>query len=251
MMTFVCCPSCHWPAVLPEKKRNEQLRHRCLNCGSEYDTSTAPILPDMRGGGPAPPAAKTAPPVQTAEPAHQSVFRLTSPHICSNCHGNLPASGTRRTDVRCPQCAKSTAVYAILYRCPEPTCDARLESPRERRGKMDRCPKCGEQFLVPSDLLFNDERDQADHTWFAFSAPCCGQVIECRQSAARSTAVCPHCLRVMTVPISGEAIAPPPRLPTGDVREMLHSMVTRPCPRCGRPVTGEARLCRACGNPLC
>ena len=44
--------------------------------------------------------------------------------------------------------------------CPE--CDALLESPLVSQGQTSRCPACREHLTIPSDVLFNDEREQAD-----------------------------------------------------------------------------------------
>jgi predicted RNA-binding Zn-ribbon protein involved in translation (DUF1610 family) len=156
----------------------------------------------------------------------------------------LPAIGHRRGTLDCPHCGRPTSVYAVLHHCPE--CGLLLESPLRQRGSHARCPWCQEQLPVPSDALFNDDREPPDPSWFAFACPSCSQELRARPRDANTTAVCPDCLRPLTVPTGGEAVVPPSSfLP--DSPELHRDEPRRRCPHCDELIARRAKECRACG----
>src|SRR5262249_34691299 len=161
---------CGWPLILPDLLLG--IYHRCFNCDHAFDTRAAPVLgrkgqkEGERVSAPplTPPA---APPDATAR--RMGNVRLTLAHRCMHCDGDLPATGLRRSSITCPECKRATSVYAVHHRCPG--CEAVLESPRSERGTYLRCPACGIHLTIPTDALYNDDREEPDHTWYAFPCP--------------------------------------------------------------------------------
>jgi DNA-directed RNA polymerase subunit M/transcription elongation factor TFIIS len=195
-MVIVGCPTCGWPLVLPDCRRGTYFC--CLNCEHGFDTGTASVLSRKAAQNEREVRATPSPITNACLVSTQ----LTSPHQCHHCHESLPAIHQRRTDIHCPHCSRRTSVYAVLYHCPE--CGAVLESPLARQGETGRCPACREHLTIPSDVLFNDGREKPDHTWFVFPCPGCRWALHSRSADARKSAVCPHCLYPLVIPLAGE-----------------------------------------------
>ena len=195
-MVIVGCPTCGWPLVLPDRRQG--IYFCCLNCEHGFDTGTASVLSRRVAQNECP-----APPPPAASRDGLVETRLTSAHQCFHCRETLPAIRQRRTNLDCPHCGRLTSVYAVLFHCPE--CDALLESPLARQGETGRCPACREHLTIPSDVLFNDGREQPVHTWFVFPCPGCRWALHSRSADARKSAVCPHCLYPLVIPLAGEA----------------------------------------------
>src|SRR4051794_32773604 len=134
-MIIVGCPDCGWPLVLPDRRLGLVLV--CLNCEHGFNTGTARVLSRRAARGERSAGAPEAP---GDLPSSLAQARLTSPHECSHCGAALPATGHRRTLLTCPDCARPTSVYAVLYHCLE--CNVLLESPRSWQGRTTRCPAC-------------------------------------------------------------------------------------------------------------
>ena len=99
---------------------------------------------------------------------------------------------------------------------------------------------------MPSDALFNDDREPPAPSWFAFACPSCGQELRARPRDANTTAVCPDCLRPLTVPTGGEAVvSPSSSLP--DSPESHRDEPRWRCPHCDELIARRAKECRACG----
>jgi hypothetical protein len=195
-MVIVGCPTCGWPLVLPDRRRG--IYFCCLNCEHGFDTGTANVLSRKAAQNEREPPATQNPALVGDQPG----TRLTSPHECLHCRENLPAIGGRRTDCDCPHCGKRTSVYAVLHHCPE--CGVLLESPLSRAGQTSRCPACREHLAIPSDVLFNDGREQPDPTWFVFPCPSCRWALHTRPADVRKSAVCPSCLHPLVIPVGGD-----------------------------------------------
>lgn len=239
-MILVGCPNCGWPLILPDRRLG--IHHRCLNCEHAFDTHTAPVLSrkgQRQGEQPAPPS---APPEEHRRADH---VRLTAAHHCTHCGGSLSGTGLRRSSVDCPHCQRNTSVYAVLHHCPE--CATLLESPLSQQGTLGSCPACGERLTIPFDVLFNDGREQPDHTWFSFACPNCRQELRSKPGDANKTAVCPLCLRPQKIPAAGEPVVP--QLPplTEDLAAEIEAEIVRHCPRCGLQMAARSRVCRSCG----
>src|SRR5262249_3188380 len=130
-------------------------------------------------------------------------------------------------------------------RCPG--CEAVLESPRSERGTYLRCPACGIHLTIPTDALYNDDREEPDHTWYAFPCPSCRLELRTTPEHAHKTAVCPFCLRAVKVPAGGDPVVPPPPTSEDGRGSLQAEEPLRPCPRCGLQMAARARVCRSCG----
>jgi len=248
-MLLLTCPFCRWPLLLPDHRLG--LTHRCVNCGEEYDTSkvsdaaqlslttSKSILPNM-GVSPRRATAQDKPKTPTASGL---LSQLTSPHLCQHCEGPLEAIGRRRATATCPTCQRPASVHAVLYNCSN--CGELLESPARQKGQLTRCPACSEQLTVPSDILFNDAREEPDGTWFEFPCPWCRTMLRSKQCFAGTTAVCPHGLHTFAIPHSGDPISTPADL-THDPREVLHRYTERRCRNCGLSMPSTATRCPHC-----
>jgi len=195
-MVIVGCPTCGWPLVLPDRRRG--IYFCCLNCEHGFDTGTANVLSRRASQN-----EREAPATPTVAADGLAETKLTSRHECLHCREGLPGIRQRRTNLECPHCKRLTSVYAVLHHCPE--CDALLESPLASQGQTGRCPACKEHLTIPSDVLFNDGRDQPDDTWFVFPCPSCRRALCSPPADARKSAVCPHCLYPLVIPFAGEA----------------------------------------------
>ncbi len=250
---FIRCPGCGWPAIVPSDRQALHVDHRCLCCCTVYDISAAPILVSKRqeklaGRARLPSQVSPAVPLPAPSPADGAASRLMIPHRCCHCEGELPATGRRHTtNCSCPHCHRPASVYAVLFHCPE--CDALLESPLRQVGAYGRCPVCHDSLIVPSDLLFNDDRVHPDHTWFAFACPGCRLRLQSPPSGANKTAVCPHCLHVLTVPAGGEAVVFAP-LPAEKPLVPTPSEPQRRCGGCGLLTAARGRECHNCGAAM-
>jgi hypothetical protein len=151
----------------------------------------------------------------------------------------------RRSNLDCPHCKRTTSVYAVLHRCPE--CATLLESPLSRQGTLGSCPACGDRLTIPFDVLFNDDRDVPDPTWFSFDCPSCRQFLRSKPADANKTAVCPLCLRSMTIPTAGEPVVPQLPAILDDASAALEGEIVRHCPRCGLHMAARSHVCRVCG----
>jgi hypothetical protein len=107
-----------------------------------------------------------------------------------------------------------------------------------------------EPLTVPSDILHNDERALPDHTWLGFRCPGCQSPLQAPSSQARHEAVCPNCNRVLMIPAAGERVASLPAAPAIDMCQMLHTQLTKSCPKCNRPSPRQAQVCRYCASRL-
>lgn len=240
-MPILECPACRWLLVQPESKVG--IDFSCLNCNTGYNTAKAQVVHIGPGRGNPPPAEK-APSVTVARTV------LTRSHLCSNenCGKELKETGQRYSTRECPHCQKPTSLYAVLHRCPE--CDTLLETPRRCMGSSIRCPLCMEPLTVPSDILHNDERVLPDHTWLGFRCPGCQSPLQAPSAQARQEAGCPNCNRVLTIPCAGERVAALPAGPALDIRQALHTQLTKSCPKCNQPSPRQALVCRLCGGQL-
>jgi ribosomal protein S27E len=81
-----------------------------------------------------------------------------------------------------------------------------------------------------------------------FGCPACFAPQRTPPGHAGRTAVCPSCLRVLTVPAGGERFVEPPEPPARrTVAEVVSRSLDRPCRRCGMPVPLRSPECCHCG----
>lgn len=257
-MTIVACPHCGWGLILPEPRLG--MTFTCLNCNIAYDTGTARVLKrsasstgsqsgqkmaSSTGSQQEHRTTSTAEP-QTVEKSTKPKTTLTTMHSCSNCHCALGPIAQRRKTLECPECHRSTSVYAILHLCPG--CGAILESPRASQGQSCRCPGCFEGITVPMDVLFHDEHDKPDYEWYRFHCPNCSANHTAKQTVAGKPVVCSSCLCSFEAPMTGEAVLPPRTLPVEEPGEALAPHGYRHCPHCGKQIPQFTKTCRDCGH---
>jgi hypothetical protein len=105
-------------------------------------------------------------------------------------------------------------------------------------------------LTIPFDVLFNDGREAPDPNWFSFDCPSCRQLLRSKPADANKTAVCPFCLRSLTIPPAGEPVVPQIPATIEDVSAALEGESVRRCPRCGLQMAARSRVCPSCDEQV-
>jgi hypothetical protein len=173
-----------------------------IGCGKFFlATSAAPVAPP-------PPA----PFDTTLKP------RLTGPHRCLVCKGELGSALNRRrcTVLHRPKGGGDNCrmdVYAAIYFCPHCQPWTLLETPAYQWGRQVSCPVCEGRFQAPrDDVLLERDSHASEGVEMSFSCPSCERDLRCdslrRGRPIRGArVVCLHCRHLIEVPPHGERVA--------------------------------------------
>lgn len=201
-----------------------------------------------------------------SHPAPSATPRLTGPHRCQVCLGELRngdapiAFGeSRLTLLHTLERGRSlvlldncrTDIYAAIYHCPG--CLTLLETPSYQWGQSVSCPvtSCGAQFTAPFDnVLHRRKGDAREGLTFEFPCPACGHLLLCDtmregQPTAGLPVVCVHEPHLILVPGSGLQVGETAAA-VGAV-EAVQQVPDRRCPECGQMVPANSSPCPNCG----